>query len=317
MKTKHLFWGFFFLTLGILTLINNFSSIELYWLNIWELWPLFLILTGISLLIKQEAIRAVLLSITAVILGAVVFSTFKLGFGYFHDEVIVDFRNGFNVKDIDDKNLKTEIFEEEFADNIETASLFFKGGAGSFKIADTTGSLFSALTKGYDNNYKLTRYDEEGNSKLYFESKKDGFLFFKGRNKNRVYMSLNSNPVWKLNIDVGAAESEFDLKSYKVEDLDINIGAASLKILLGDLLDSAKVDIDAGASSVEILIPDNVGCEVNIDIVLSSRKLDGFKKVEDDIYQTENFNSSSKKIFMNIDTGVSSVKIKRYSGDDW
>jgi hypothetical protein len=130
-------------------------------------------------------------------------------------------------------------------------------------------------------------------------------------------MSLNSNPVWKLNIDVGAAESEFDLKSYKVEDLDINIGAASLKILLGDLLDSAKVDIDAGASSVEILIPDNVGCEVNIDIVLSSRKLDGFKKVEDDIYQTENFNSSSKKIFMNIDTRVSSVKIKRYSGDDW
>jgi hypothetical protein len=317
MKYKHLFWGFLFLTLGILTLINNFSSLEFYMFDLWQYWPLFLIIIGVSLLIKQEFIRAILISATAIVLGFALFSTFKLGWGYFHNEVIVDFRNGINIKDIDEKKLQTNIFEEEFSSDIKYAVLRFEAGAGSFKIKDTTGYLFSAVTRGYDNNYKLKRDAEGENIKLSFNDEKDGLLIFRGTRKNRVNIKLNPNPVWKLNLDVGAAESEFDLRNYKVEDLDIDIGAASAKIVLGDLLDSVYVDIDAGASSIDILIPESAGCEVNTDIFLSSRKLEGFQKIEDDLYRTENFNSSGKKIFINIDTGVSSLKINRYSGESW
>ncbi|MDO8549615.1 MAG: DUF5668 domain-containing protein [Ignavibacteria bacterium] len=316
MKTKHLFWGFLFITLGTLILINNFTSLDFYWLSIWQFWPLFLILIGISLLIKQETVRAILISLTAIVLGAAIFSTFKLGWGYFRNEVIIDGGNGIEITD-EDKNFETKVFEESYKENIKYASLHFEAGAGSFKITDTTSSLFYAISKGYDNNYTLTRSDEGENVKLHFENKKEGFFIFRGKNKNRVNINLNTNPVWKMKFDIGAAATEFDLRQFKVEDLDIDIGAASLEIVLGDLLDSAKVEINAGASSIEISIPENVGCEVNADIVLSKREFEGFNKTRDDLYRTENFESSAKKIYMNIDTGVSSVKIKRFANSEW
>lgn len=314
MKNKHLFWGFLFLTLGLLILINNFTSVGFYWLNIWEFWPLFLILFGIALLIKQEKIKSIVLSLTAIILGAAIFSTFRTGWEHFHNEVIVDFKNGVQIKDIDDKNLETMLFEENYNDNIKYAVLEFEGNAGVFKINDTTASLFSAVTKGYENQYNLIRSADDSDSvKINFKDEGDDILIFKGKKNNRINISLNSNPVWKLNFDVGGAATEFDLRKYKVEELDIDIGAASLKLYLGNLIDTCNVNIDAGAASIEILIPENTGCEVYADIVLSSRKLDDFKKVKDDIYRTENFESSAKKIFMNIDTGVSSVRIRRYA----
>jgi hypothetical protein len=314
MKTKHLFWGFLFITIGVLILINNLSPINIYWFNLWEFWPLFLILVGVSLLIKQEVLKTILISLTGIVLGVAIFSTLKTGWGFFQNDVIVNIRDEINIRD---KNLETNIFEEKFNENLKYATLRFEAGAGSFKIADTTSLLFSAITKSYNNNYNLTRFDDGENVKLHFENEREGFFIFRGKNKNIANISLNTTPVWKMDFDLGAAATEFDLKPFKVEDLDIDIGAASLKIVLGDLLDSAKVNIDAGASSVEISIPENVGCEINADIVLSKRRLEGFNKTGDNLYRTENFDASTKKIYMDIDTGVSSVKIKRYSVGEW
>ncbi len=317
MKTKHLFWGFLFITLGALILVNNFTRVNIYWFNIWQFWPLFLILLGISLLIKQEIIRSVLVSITAVILGISIFATIKTGWGFFHEDVRIDFTNGIHIRDIDKRDLETQVFEEDINQNVKFADLHFKAGAGSFKISDTTSKLFSAITKCYDNDYSLTRKDEGDNVKLHFENDHDGFMLFRGKNKNNVRMSFSDKPIWKMYFDVGAAASEFDLKYYKVEDLDINIGAASLKIALGDLLDSVNVNIDAGASSIEVLVPENVGCEVIADVVLSKKDFEGFNKIRKNLYRTGNFESSAKKIYLDIDTGVSSIKIKRYSNSEW
>jgi hypothetical protein len=314
MKTKHLFWGFLFITLGILILINNLNPINIYWFSFWEFWPLFLILVGVSLLIKNAVVKTILISLTGVILAITIFSTLKSGWGFFHNDVIGNIRDEIRIHD---KNLETKVFEERFDENQKFATLNFKGGAGSFKITDTTSLLFSAITRSYDNNYDLTRYDEDESVRLHFENEGEGFFVFRGKNKNLASMSLNTTPVWKMDFDIGAAATEFDLKYFKIEDLDIDIGAASLKIILGDLLDSARINIDAGASSVEISIPENAGCEVRADIVLSKRRLEGFNKINDDLYRTENFDEAAKKIYMNIDTGVSSVKIKRYKTGEW
>ncbi|RPI75909.1 MAG: hypothetical protein EHM47_01270 [Ignavibacteriales bacterium] len=317
MKTKNLFWGFLFLTIGILVFINNFSSIDFYWLNIWEFWPLFLILAGIALLVKHEVIKSVIVCLSAIVLGAAVFSTFKSGWEHFREDVIVNIDNGIHIKDMDESGMDVKIFEEDFSDESKYASLHFKAGAGLFKIKDTTNQLFYAVTKGYSQDFNLSRLDEEGNVKINFISERNGFSFLKRKNKNSISLKLNSNPIWKLDLDVGAAAAEFDLRNYKVEDINIDIGAASLIIKLGEQMDSAKVDIDGGAASIEILIPENTGCEINSDIVLSSRDFQEFKEISDDIYRTDNFESSVKKIYMNIDAGVSSIKIRRYSVEEW
>jgi len=309
MKNKHLFWGFLFLTIGTLILINNFASVD-FEINLWKIWPLFLILLGIGLLIKNEIIRGIVFSLTAIVLGAALFSTFNTGWHHFKNETHI------NINDSDEDN-ETKVFEEEFNNEIKFASLNLVANAGLFKIGDTTNILFKAITSGYHTNYSISRLEDNGKVKINFKNKEDGFSIFKGKKKNRVNINLNPNPVWDLNFDVGAASTEFDLREYKVSNLDIDIGAAALKLYVGDKQDTCKINIDAGASSIEVYVPESVGCEINSDIFLSSRKLDGFIKTGDDYYRSENFNSTSKRIFMNVDSGVSSFKVKRYNSEDW
>ena len=64
-----------------------------------------------------------------------------------------------------------------------------------------------------------------------------------------------------------------------------------------------------------MIVPETSGCEVKLEGALNSKDFAGFKKVSSDLYRTANFDTASKKIFINIDSGVSSLNVDRYSGD--
>ena len=315
MKTKHLFWGFLFITIGVLILLNNVASFTLYWIDIGKYWPLLLILIGISLLIKSKFVSGTIAVVVAIVIGISVFAMLKGGWGLFENDIFSGFRHGIVIKGWNNNDYEERNFTEDYNSNIKTASLNLKASVGSFKIDDTTSSLFAATTKGYGNRYHLSSEINNDNAKLIFGSNKKFIIF--GKSKNRVEINLNKNPLWNLNFEIGAAASEFDLRPYKVRDVDVDMGAASLKIYLGDFSDTTNVEIDAGASSIEISVPEKSGCEVNADVTLSSKHFDGFNKIRDDLFRTENFYDTTKKIFIKIDSGVSSVKIRRYSSADW
>ena len=105
---------------------------------------------------------------------------------------------------------------------------------------------------------------------------------------------------------------DFDLTQFKISKLIIEMGAASLNLKLGIPEKETKVIIDAGASSMDISIPGSVGCEINAEISLSSKNFRDFKKIKSGLYRTDNFDESIKKIYFNIDSGVSSINISRY-----
>jgi hypothetical protein len=65
------------------------------------------------------------------------------------------------------------------------------------------------------------------------------------------------------------------------------------------------------------MVTENIGCELKSNISISSKEFDDFKKINKKLYRTKNYETSTKKIFLDIESGVSSVKIKRYSGDAW
>jgi hypothetical protein len=90
------------------------------------------------------------------------------------------------------------------------------------------------------------------------------------------------------------------------------MGAASLKLKLGEMHDTVNVRIEGGASSIRIYIPKNSGCEIKSDMGLSSKDFEEFINIGDDTYRTPNYDSAVKKIFIVLDGGVSSVKVKRY-----
>ena len=125
-------------------------------------------------------------------------------------------------------------------------------------------------------------------------------------------MKLNPEPVWDMQIDVGAANLDLDLSAFKISKLDINGGASSINVKLGNLQPQSTVNIDSGASSVKIEIPEAFACEVQTKTVLVSKDLQGFNKVSEGTYVTDNFSGSEKNIVIVIDAAVSSLEIDRY-----
>lgn len=309
MKPRYIFWGVLFISFGLLILINNITDIELEWSIFWKLWPAVLILWGIVLIIKNDILKNILIGLTALVLALAVFSCFDSGFNFFHRHIL---DNDAIVEIDEDGESSIKDFYEPYAGNIKYASLNFDAGAGAFYIEDTTGGLISAVARSSKGNYSLFRSDSEDRAEINFKMEKNHFRIVDGKIKNKVEMKLNPEPVWDLDFDLGAAAVEFDLSDYKTDKIKIDVGAASVKVRLGDKIEQMNLEIDAGASYIEIGVPESSGCEVRSHSFLSSKDFDDFEKIKTGLYRTENFEQSRNKIYIKLDSGISSLKVYRY-----
>ena len=265
-----------------------------------------LILIGVSILVKNEIGKGIVAGLAALVLALTLYASVSATTNLIDNDFEMNFGDEVAVFD-------TTYFSQEYSDSIKTASLNFSGGAGGFKMLTPTDKLLDFRTEGVRENFNLERNDLDSHSDINFEMKSNHSIKLgKNNYKNNVELSLNSNPEWDLNFDVGAASLDLDLTQYKVNNLDIDMGAAALNVKFGDLADVTRFKLDAGASDIDILIPDSVGCEIKSDAALSSRNYEGFIKLNNDIYRSENFDKFSKKIYIDIDCGVSSIDVKTY-----
>ncbi|MGE5795435.1 MAG: LiaI-LiaF-like domain-containing protein [Ignavibacteria bacterium] len=318
MKPRYIFWGILFISFGLLILINNFTSIDLEWSAIWKLWPAVLILWGISLIVKDNLPKNILTGLTALVLALALFACIDSCFSFFGSHVW-NHETFIELDDDDDINYKD--FFEPFGENIKHAALNFNAGAGAFYIEDTTSGLISAVARSSGGNYSLARNDMDDKAEINFKMKKNHFRLVDGKVKNKVEIKLNSMPVWDLDFNFGAASVNFDLSGYKTENVKIDMGAASIKMRLGDKIENINVDVNGGASYIEISVPESSGCEVRTHSFLSSKNFDEFDKIQSGLYRTKNFGNSKNKIYLKLDTGISSIKIHRYliseGGFEW
>lgn len=309
MKTKHIFWGLFFITIGALILLNNLDIITLDLQNVWKFWPLVLVIWGLAILIRNNFIKSFLAALAAIVLAIAVFAFFNSAFYFVGDRFSIH-NNGISI--VFDGKVDTSNYNIPYNSSINKAKFDFHAGAGTFIIADTTDQLLSAVTTGIKNNYELTQ-SGDNNSVIKLEMKSRKFTINNGNLKNKVKIKLNTAPVWDFNFELGAASSDFDLRPYKVDNIKIHMGAASFKLKLGDKNDSTNLNLQSGVSSIDILIPDSAGCKIKSNVTLSTKDFYGFKKVNSDTYITNNFYSAKKRIYLRLHAGLSSIKVKRYS----
>jgi hypothetical protein len=306
MKASHIFWGILFIGLGLLVLINNFTNIFMDWATIWKLWPLTIVLIGLSILVKHKSGKSVIAGLAAVVLALAIFASFKTATHFVSNDFHLD------LGDEADNKYGTSEYEESYDSTLGYATLNFDAGGGSFRISDTTNNLIYATTEGIQNNYSLTRIDEDSSSTINFKMGNKAVFRFGKDYQNKVDISLNTKPVWDMNFDVGAASMDFDLTPFKVKNVDVDMGAASITIKLNNLYPETEVIVDAGASDINIFVPKRSGCKIVTDGALSSKHFNDFNKIDTDNYQTENFDEATNKVFINIECGVSSISVDRY-----
>jgi len=298
MNYKKIFWGLILITAGVLFLLKNLNLLYFSWGVIWRLWPVLLILWGISIIPVKNWLK-LLLSVVAILIAF----TFVSNRSYYKHETR-------SHKFFDESEFEDQQIIVPYDTIVTEATLDLDAAAGRFKINKTTADLIDFNKYGSLGNYSITSNDN--NNRKVVKIKLENAIVNMGKKSDRVDIKLNQDPVWDFNLDIGAASFNLDLTEFKVHKVDIDGGAASVKIKIGDEYSLVKLKIDAGASSIRINIPELSGCQIKTSTILSSKSFHGFKKIKNHLYQTPDFETKDNKVFIDLDAAVSSLKIIRY-----
>ena len=323
MKFRNLFWGIILIFVGTLAILNNLDVIDFAWSKLWNLWPIFLMLWGISILPIKNGIR---LGLVIVTLGFTMYyitsqavyteSEYITGRGW-HNQNRNDDDDDDDEADYDSTYLYDSVdrtnFLIPFTEGLETATLKFDAVAGSYILKNSTRNLCtfkmsdSEMAKYYKYSVKTSREDAVIN----IGTKHHVNFKLNHRNKGEGILRINEDPVWIMDINAGAAAIDFNMEQFKVKKLNVDAGAADINVTVGDKYPDVRINIDAGASDITVRIPEGSGCKVKMGTFLADKTLNGFDKVNGR-YVTPNYEDAENTIYIDIDSAVSSLKIVRY-----
>lgn len=302
MRYRNIFWGVILILIGILFTLENLNVIYFNVRELWRLWPVVLILWGISILPADKWIRIGL--VLLVLAGSV----------FFMLDQTVEWENN-DMEMVDWPKVDSNRYQQDFditnEDSIEYATLNLEAAAGSFMLRDTTESMLQFSQNSTGIQYKYFVRNAENRTKINIEPA-EGNIKLSKNSESKVKIKLNTAPLWDINLDAGAAAIKFDLSPFKVEKLDVEVGAASVKLKLGDHHPETKINIDAGASEIVLEIPTESGCDIEASTLFSGKHINGFDKIDHGHYQTPNFNTAANKIYVEMNAAVSSYTIIRY-----
>ncbi|MDT3404613.1 LiaI-LiaF-like domain-containing protein [Mucilaginibacter terrae] len=319
MRNDRLFSGLVLVIIGAVFLLNSFNVIDFNWWNLFRLWPIFLVIGGVNLLLSNtKAVWATVVKVAVLLIGVgfLLFANTKhynhsrpfWHFNFKDDDDGIEFSDG----DIKERKGDSVVYQQKYNDE-KYVHLNIAGGATSYKLESASDSLFKALTYQSFGDYSFTMSKDDSLTTLNFNMKGHNNKFhWDSDHMNEARLSLSPIPVWDIELKGGAAEVDFDFTKFKIRSVEINGGATSSKIRMGATVPVSTLSVNAGASEVEIWVPKNAGCDIDMRGGLTSKSFDDFTKVSGNHYVTPDFDKATNKIYLKFRGGVSDFKVKRY-----
>lgn len=299
MKSGKLFWGLLLLTVGSLFLLTKYDLIISDFSFVWDIWPLLFIFWGAMVIAKNTIVRPILSGVFGIFVAVLLFGLIYNLFSNFD----VDFKPDGTI---------TDKFIEEYNPSITKAYLTVNTGAAMINIRDNSDQLLNGYSSGSLGEYSYSSEIDDSTAWIRLNLENKHFNFIRKKIRNYLELNLNSNPVWDLELNIGATKSKLDLSQLKLSDLSVHTGASTTSIRLGDKYELTSVHAEMGVGTLNLEVPENSGCSLSGDMVLTSRDLDGFVKKGSNRYETENYEDAVNRIDVRVDSGVSSINIKRY-----
>lgn len=292
-----LFWGLALIIVGGLALASNFKLTTIDYSNLWRLWPIVIVITGASILAIRHIVWR-LVSLVLVVLMLILMVWIMVG------------------APTNNEGLKTTEFSIPLNSNqIISADLSINGGVGEIDIDSIRQD--SVITSRLDSNvsnieYKVIIDGDSQDIALNMNSVDYKNIFNTNNKTNSWKLTLNEQLPYKLNINCGAGDFDFNLSNVQVREMTLNIGASNLLLTLGSYEDNMSVDLNSGASSIKLRVPNDSGIRLILESGLTSKELSDVILVGEDTYESSNYELSSNKININAKVGVSSFEIERY-----
>ncbi|MCA0388618.1 MAG: DUF5668 domain-containing protein [Bacteroidetes bacterium] len=306
MKPSKIFWGVFFLGLGVLLLVKNFSDVDFYMPEIRKFWPLLLIAGGVVYLTKNLIVRNVLAGVAGFCLAfflltvsASIHNLPKKFFGH--------------VKSSKDKNSLISIKTEPYDTTIKFVELSFDGGAGTYIVNCRDTNLMTLKTDRSNRKFSVNNNIAGGKANLDIQMAEFHFDTDDTSFASLVELNINPKPFYEsLNFQIGASEFELNISQLQFRKLNIDMGASSTRLFLPKPAPgSSEVTIECGASSMDIIVSKDAQVKLINSMALSDSHVPkGFVEKNGVIY-SENFTGTGDILTIKLDGGVNSLKIRR------
>lgn len=286
------FWGTVLIVIGLIYLGLNFG-----WWNaetiasLWQLWPLLIILFGLSLIVRHWALGWLIILLAFITSGVFVY---------------------YASLSITSPEIESSNFTEGLPSGLKKAKVEIQSRAINLNISGDSDKLAEGKAESSFIQPKIETKIIGDEAKLTIKTELNNFKNW-SKVKNKLEIKLTSQIPLDIEIDAGASSLNLDLSDIKLNLLNIKAGASSIDLKIGSKTENnAEIKIDSGASTLNIQIPKELGAQIKTNTPFSSRSIEGFSQTDSNTYQSENYKSTSTKINMNINAGVSTIKIMSY-----
>jgi hypothetical protein len=316
MKSKNVFWGILFISVGILWMLKALGVIAFSWCVFFKLWPLILVWIGIKLMPLSDKWK-IILNVTVLFLGIAFLlilsnskhcnSKWAKPFWWEKEWRTTCINQEIDIDTIVYSNRNLIMYE----DNIENANLKLSVAAG--KLLFTTGKELIAIREATSSSKILINSIIDNDNTVSIKAEVHPLGKIRHHNSGKYNIQLNDAPVWKMDLELSATAGEIDFSSFKIKELDIESNASALDFKLGNLYPEVTVKVESNASAVEISIPKDMQCSLKrAENNLSSFTVKGLKQESKNQYISDNEDETTGVINIVIASNVSSVEIKRY-----
>lgn len=194
----------------------------------------------------------------------------------------------------------------------ESAKLTLEHAAGRLSIG--SGTARDELLGGHfagGVSSTIRRQGSEARIKLAVPAGRWFDLPFGGNGGLEWSMELSPDLVYELEIRAAAGETNLLLADLKVIALHLQTGASSSLVELPAMVERGQIAVEAGVASVELHVPPGVGARITSEAGLAEVDVDRTRFPRaNGAYQSTDFQSADKRLEIDIQAGVGSVKVR-------
>lgn len=289
---KGLGWGIILVFFGVILLLVNLDVFDWsVFRSFLVLWPLLLVVAGVSVLARRRR--------WVVVAAWGAFLVLLVVYGFFYSQP--EFRAshwGFSTR--------TQTIEAESGVDgaflrldLDAGDIDITGGGDSLAVLDTSDRRINMTTR-VSGDTQTVEIDDD--------AIRAPFWRFGGLSSD---ISLDSGIPWAIDVETDAANTEIDMTDLMVTELAMKGDACNLKIRLSDNI-SCSVTVRSDVSHITIIVPENVGVRYSIrgDIQHVDRHNVRFVQ-EDGAMQTEGYADADTQVEIDLQTDVGYVTFTR------
>lgn len=281
--------------LGFIFLLNNFGILPWeIWQSLWKFWPVILILVGLEFIFGKQVSWKLLLIVLFLIFGL----PFLLSTNPFSKELTqneslkIEEKLGTIIAgkidvDLGVTNLDITPLASQSAEIVKGSAQYPKSIGTlqkDFKIEDGTGIL--KIKGSFNSNIPLVK----GTALL--------------------NLDLTQAIPFEINLKLGAGLSNIDLSNLSISKFELDSGVSSINIKFPEK-GTIKAVIQGGAANITIEVPKTLEAKIRFQATIKSLNIseERFSK-RDGEYISQNYETSSDKLDLELNTTVASVTIK-------